>query len=206
MKNILHCQFHFLATDGVRNIGHLDAFGRDVPWCTVLADGGFDSVNELVGKLSIFTEFNEKNNSHIIVPVLSNHQTVHDLGNAFHLTVYFSGANAYTSRIKGGIRAAIDDDAAVLGYLDIIPMQPDSWIHIEVSLSILGIVGIVPEINGHTWRGKSADKLTFVSCDRITLFIVSLHLHAKAAALEFRSINRSHRIAESKARDDIRAP
>ena len=147
MENVLHCQFHFLATDGVGNIGHLEAFSRHVSWRTVFSDSGLDFVNQLAGKLSIFTEFHEKNNPHITAPVLANCQAVNDLGNAFHLTIDFGGSDAYTSRIEGGIRTAVDDDPAVLGYFYIITMQPYSRIDIKVSFSILAAVGIVPEVN-----------------------------------------------------------
>ena len=57
-------------------------------------------------------------------PFLADGDRFQHFGDLLHLPVDFGGADAHAAGIEGGVRAAVDDDAVVLGDLHVVAVAP----------------------------------------------------------------------------------
>src|SRR4030042_4049055 len=138
----------------------------------------------------------EQNHPHIVIPVLTDHNTVLNFFKLLHLTINFGRSDSYASGVQGGIGSAINNNTPFFINDDVISMTPDIGINIEISALIFTTVRIIPEINRHGWKRFFAYELPLLVDNVFTLIIKSLPLHGQAAALEFPCIYRIHRIPE----------
>ena len=68
----------------------------------------------------------EQHDAHVAVPVLPDGERFDDLVQALDGRVDLRGADAHAARIQHRVRAAIDDQAAVLGQLGVVAVTPDA--------------------------------------------------------------------------------
>ena len=79
------------------------------------------------------------------------------------LAVDLRRADAHAAGIEHRVRAAIDDDAAMLGQLDIVAMAPDVGEALEIGGAVFLAVGVVPESDRHRGEGRGADQLALLA-------------------------------------------
>jgi hypothetical protein len=82
-----------------------------------------------------------------------------DFVDLFDLAIDLGRADAHAARVQCRVRAAVDNDAVMLGELDIIAVAPDVGEPLEIGGAILLVVAIVPEADGHAGKGRGADQL-----------------------------------------------
>lgn len=96
-------QFHLLSTDRIGNVGHGDDLCRNMPGRCVHADHVSYSLNEFIGKLQPVAQFHEKEDSHVVFPVLPDHEAVQHLGDILHLAVDLRCADADATGVEGRV-------------------------------------------------------------------------------------------------------
>src|SRR5690606_26443531 len=152
-----------------------------------------------------FTQYHEQHHPHISLPLLADGDRLHYLVDAFHLPVDLGRADAHATGVEYGVRAPVDDQAAVGPLLGIVTMGPDPGETLEVGGAIAAAVRIVPETQRHGREGAGADQLAFFADYLFALAIPYLHRHAQARTLQFAAPDRQRRAAQRKAGNDIGA-
>ena len=92
----------------------------------VLADAAADAILELVGERHAVAQPDEQHDALVVVPVLADDEALDDLVELLDLAIDLGGADAHAAGVQHGIRAAVDDDAVVLGDLDPVAVAPDA--------------------------------------------------------------------------------
>src|SRR3546814_18314633 len=113
-----------LSALGPRTVRNLYEPCWHMPWGCVRPDLGPDPITEGVVEAQAFAQTNEENDARIAVPVLPDHDRLHDLLKLLDLTIYLGSADAYTARIQCRVGAALDHYPAGLRPLGPVPMAP----------------------------------------------------------------------------------
>jgi drug/metabolite transporter (DMT)-like permease len=82
------------------------------------------------------------------------------------LAVDLGGADAHAAGVERGVRAAVDDHAAVRGDLAEVAVAPDVVEALEVGGVVLAAVGVVPEADRHHREGLGAHQLALLAAHR----------------------------------------
>ena len=127
------------------------------------------------------------------------------LGDAVDDVVDVGTAQAHALPVEGGVRAAGDDDAAVVGDGDPVAVAPDSGEHREVRVAVALTVGIVPELHRHRRHRGGDDHLPDLADQRLPRVIPGLQRHTEHRPRELASPDRTVRRGSGEAADDVRA-
>src|SRR5581483_10270736 len=205
VHDLAHRELDDLAALGARDVGDRDDLGGHVPWSGVVADPLFDRGNELLGEGNALPQLDEKHHADIALPVLPDHQRLDDLVELLDLPVDLGGADAHPAGVQDRVRAAVDDDAAVLGNLAPVAVAPDVRIALEVGGAVPGAVGVIPEADRHGRERPGADQLALLLRHRLSGVVEHLHRHAEPLGLDLSAPHRPRRVAEDEARHDVGA-
>ena len=163
----------------------------------------FNFLGQVTVKFDTVSGYNEQNDSHIVLPFLADHQTIHYVVQLLNLTVDFCCSDAYASRVQNRIAAAMNDKPPVLGNFAIVAMHP----HIVVSVEICGVklipVGVIPKPHRTAGEWFGADQFPFFSDDRFSFFVPYFHRHSQAKALQLSLVNRQSGISQRETGNDI---
>src|SRR5437899_1019741 len=163
VHDIAHRKLHDLVALRPRYVGHLHDAGRYVARRRVGANVRANPLDERFVERNAVLKLYEQHDAHVAHfarwPVLTDHEALDNLGQLLHLPIDFGGADAHAAGIQGGVGAAVDHEAIVLGQLDIVAMAPDVRKALEVGGMVFGAVGVVPESDGHRGKWRRADKL-----------------------------------------------
>src|SRR6185436_16261895 len=121
------------------------------------------------------------------------------------LPVDLRGADEHAAGIEHRVRAPVDDQAAMLGFLAPVAVAPHVWILLEVRRAVLGAVRIVPEADRHRGKRPGADQLALLSLYRLARFVENLDRHPQSLGLDLAAPHRTGGVAEHEARDDVGA-
>ena len=91
------------------------------------------------------TQTHEQHHAHIALPILANDDGLQHLRHLFHLAIDLCGADAYATRVEHGVGAAVDDQAAMSGFLGIIAVGPDAGERGEIGSAEFLAICVVPE-------------------------------------------------------------
>src|SRR5439155_6406581 len=209
VHDVAHRKLDDLATLGARNIAHLHNLRRNMPRRGVGAYVALDAIDQGVVERQPVAEPHEQHHAHVADrvrrPILADDDALHDFVELFDLAVDLGGSDAYTTRIEGGVRAAIDDHPVVGGQLDPVAMTPYPGETLEVRRAILGTVRVVPESNWHRRERRSADELALLPAHRLAILVEDLDLHPQSAALQLTAPDGPRRTTEREAGDDVSA-
>ncbi|MNH12849.1 hypothetical protein D3C79_724030 [compost metagenome] len=78
----------------------------------------------------------------------------------------------------------MDQHAAFRCLLGVVALCPDAGVLTEISGAKAFALGIVPKTQWHGGKVPSADQLTFLADQRLTVRVPDLHGHAQALALD----------------------
>ena len=169
------------------------------------ADALLDALSQRVVQPQAVAQHHEQDDAGVAFPLLADGDAVHHFGDGFHLAIDFGSADAHTAGIQRCVRAAMDNHAAVGGYLGEIAMRPDAIELVEIGGAILGLIVIVPEADGCAGKGFRANQLALSAWQRTATFIEYVHRHAQPFALQFAFVHRQPRAAQSETGDEVRA-
>src|SRR5688572_11376859 len=172
----------------------------------VLADSHFYARGQTFVERKPLLQLDEEHDANVALPILTDDERLDDLVQAFHLPIDLGGADAHAAGVEHGIRAAVDDEAAVLGLLAPVAVTPHVREFFEVGGAVLGAVRVVPETDRHAGKGLGADELALLALERLAVLVEDLDRHAEALRLDFAAPYRAHRVAEHEAGHDVGAP
>ncbi len=89
----------------------------------------------------------KQDNTHIIIPVLSDSNALDHFVQFLNLSIDFCCTNANATGIKHRVGSAVYDHATVFSQLSKITMGPNAGKALKVRRSVARAVGIVPESN-----------------------------------------------------------
>ncbi len=125
MHDFAHRNLGDLAADRPRNIVNLEDLRRNVPGRLLLAYPVAQLRPQLLVQGQPFAQTDEKYDTDVAFPLLSDADRFNDLVELFDDTVDLRRADAHAARIKHGVAAAIDDHPAVLGDFRVVAVVPD---------------------------------------------------------------------------------
>ena len=115
-----------------------------------------ENVQEAVDRIGVLwpvAQDNEQTNLDVgVLRLLSHDHTVDDLVQRLDLPVDLRGSDPNATRIERRIRSTMDNHASAIRHLDEVPVAPGVGIDVEVCLTILSTVGIVPKAYGLRWK------------------------------------------------------
>jgi hypothetical protein len=205
VNNVAHGELDDLAAPGARYVGDLHDLGGHVARRGVGADLAVDLLDEHLVQLAAGAQHDEEDDTGVVLPFLANDEALLDFVELFDLAVDLGRADAHAAGVQGRVRAAADNDAVMLGELDIIAVAPDVGELLEIGGAILLVVGIVPEADGHGGKGRGADQLALLAPERLAIVVPHFDLEAEAARLDLAAPNGADGIAEHEAGDNVGA-
>ena len=134
-----------------------------------------------------------------------DHQTVEHFGQRLDHAVDVARAHAHAVAVDGGVAAAVDDCAAARCDAKPVAMPPDAGVHVEITVQIAPVAGVVPEVEGHGRHGRGADQLTHLVHDRLALLVEGLDARPEAAPLHFSHDNGQGRHAADEGPGEVGA-
>src|SRR6476661_2996971 len=203
MHDIAYRQLDDLAVLRAGNVRNLHDPRRDMAWARVLTNLAADVLLQGRVERTTFAQADEEHDAHVLVPLLRDGEALHHLVEFLDLAIDFGRADAHTARIQHGVRAAVDDQSIVFRQLDVIAVAPHASEALEIGGTVFRSVRIVPEAERHGRKRGSAHELPLLPAHRATVLVEDVDRQAEPAALDLAAPDRSHRITEHEARNDV---
>ena len=132
MHDGAYCKFDNFAAFRPRNIANSDDLCRDMPWSRIASNDGPNLIAQLIVKNDVWPQHDEQDNSHIVIPVLTDSDTLYDLAELLDLPIDLGRTNADATWIKYGIGTSVDDQSFIGAQFGEISMRPDARESFEV--------------------------------------------------------------------------
>src|SRR5690554_3466677 len=113
------------------------------------ADGGDDPAAQLLGEWSPVLQSDEQPDLLVAVRALTHRHGLADLRHGLEGPVDLGRTYAHATRVEGGVRAAVDHDAALHGALHQVAMTPQTLVDAEVGVLVTLVVLVAEEREGH---------------------------------------------------------
>ncbi len=110
-------------------------------------------VSQLLVQRDAGRQADEQHDAHVVVAVLADARGLGDLRHLLDLGVDLGGADAHAAGVQRGVRAAMDDHAAMLGPFGEVAMAPDVVEALEIGRVVLLALRVVPEETGMDGKG-----------------------------------------------------
>ena len=167
-------------------------------------DVGADPVPEFIVQGDAFGGDHEQHHPGVSIPFLADHEGFLHVGVLLHPAVDLGCADPHASRVQGGVRAAVDDEAPLWGSLCEVSLVPQPREEVEVGGVVAPVVGVVPEPQRLGRKGRPAHQLAaYPWSDRKTRPVDYVHVHAQHWALDLSGVNRAGRLAAYQAATQI---
>src|SRR5205807_10480745 len=177
VQDLAHGNLQLLTGQGARYARYLVNLVRHVPGRQLRRERGADRVLLLVAELASRRGHHEQDQPALgAEPARIHHQAVADFFDGLDHAVQLAGAHAHAAAVERGVRAAVDDEAAVGQHLDPVAVPPDPGVHLEIALPVPDAVGIVPEPDGHRRHRLGDHQLADLADDWLAPVVIGLHL------------------------------
>src|SRR5690606_8932661 len=146
-----------LSADGIGNIGYFDDFIGDMSRTVLCAQGGPDLILYFIIESFVWSHHYKQRHPKLSSRFFNaHHQAVLDLLYGVDGPVHFTGSDAYTAAIEGGVRSSIDDDSTVGSDFDPVTMSPYTGILFKIAFGVPGKIRVIPEVDRHGghWSGN----------------------------------------------------
>src|SRR5262249_48481628 len=172
--------------------GDLHDLRRHVARRSVGADLLVDAFHETVADDDPLAQLDEEHDAHIVLPILADDQRLQHFWHLLHLAINLCRADAHAAGIEHRVRAAVDDEAAMLRLRGEIAVAPDTREPREIGVVVLAAIGIVPESDGHAGEGTAADELAlFIHRRSFAVIGEDVNGHAEARCLNLAAPHRT---------------
>src|SRR5690606_7901290 len=100
--------------------------------------------------------------------------------------------------------AAVNHHSAGSGQLHPVAVTPYIVIFGKVCSVVFAAIRVIPEADGHTGEGSSADQLALLTDGQaVAIAVKHLDLHAQSTRLQLTAINGGKRVAKCETGDDV---
>lgn len=160
---------------------------------------------DFVGKRIAVLHRNEKNDSLVVVIILTDGYAIRNSLNLSDLIINFRSTDTDARGFKNAVASSVEGDSARFAAdNDVISVLPDSGEHSKVCVMVSFARRIVPESQRHRRSRLFADELALNVSYRLSVDIETVYSHTETGSLKFVGINGAYGITRSKAAVNIR--
>lgn len=148
VDDVAHGDLGNLAGTRARYVRDGNDFCGHVTRCGFTPDLLAYFVDEGLIEFHVGTQHHKQDHPHIVLPALTDTDTLENLIQAFDLAIDLGRADAHATGIEHRVGSAMNNHAAVGGDLCIVPMRPDTGVSGKIGLAVALAIGIIPKPDG----------------------------------------------------------
>src|SRR3990170_5515160 len=138
-----------------------------MPRRSLFPQGSLNPVFQVFCQLKSLGKLDKKNDALVSFPILPHNHAISYFLESFHHIVYFSWTYTHSRRLQREIGTPQESYSTSISMdQNPIAVPPNIRINTKVRVSILFVVRVVPEIDGHRWRRSFTNQLRFLIHNR----------------------------------------